>query len=161
VEEQAGSSQPTSQHDACDDILMRFARLQLILTDLLCAVDDDARRMDASLEDAHRLVEEVRSCAKNSALPSHSPRNFPAWQRDHKAFEKARVAENDTYEVYYDALERYQRRRMKDLSVAEPASDRLVLVRRRRDYIWKLLAFRAKASVILGELRERSSGIAK
>jgi ferric-dicitrate binding protein FerR (iron transport regulator) len=154
MNEQAGSSRPTSQPDVCDDVLKRLAGLQLTLMDLLGAVDDDAQRMDASLEDAHRLVEEVRSCAKQRVVRSHGSMNSSACQKDYKAFEKARVEENDAYEVYSDTLERYQRRRMKDLSVAESDSDKLALVRRRRDYISKLLAFQAKASAILNELGE-------
>ena len=100
--DQAGSS----RRDAGDDILERLARLQLTLTDLLGAVDDDAQRMDANLEDAHRLVEEIRGCAKQEVFRSHGPTNSSVRQRDYKEFEKARVAENDAYEIYSDDLER-------------------------------------------------------
>jgi hypothetical protein len=152
MKEQAGSS-PASERDARDNILKRLVRLQLTLTDLLGAVDDDPQRMDASLEDAHRLVEEVRSCVKQRVFHSEDPTNSSVPQRGYKKFENVRGAENDAYEVYSDALERYQKRRMKDLSVAESVSDKLALVRRRRDYISKLLAFMTKASAILDELR--------
>lgn len=154
MNEQAGPSRPTSRPDAWGDILKRLARLQLTLTDLLDAVDDDAQWMDASLADAHRLVEELRSCAKQMVFCSHGSMNSSAFRRGYKAFEKARIEENDACEVYSDVLERYQRRRVKDLSVAESDSDKLALVRRRRDYISRLLVFQAKASAILDELCE-------
>lgn len=153
MNEQVRPSRPTSQPDVRDGILKRLARLQLTLTDLLDAVDDDAQWMDASLADAHRLVEEVRSCAKQTVFRSIGSMNSSAF-RDYKGFEKTRVEENDACEVYSDVLERYQRRRVKDLSVAESDSDKLALVRRRRDYISKLLAFQAKTSAILDELCE-------
>lgn len=159
MNKQTEPSRPTSHPEARDDILKRLARLQLTLTDLLDAVDDDAQWMDASMADAHRLVEELRSCAKQIVFSSHGSMNS-AFQRTCKAFAKTRIEENDACEVYFDALERYQRRRVKDLSVAESDSDKLALVRRRRDYISKLLAFQAKASAILDKLSERSSSAA-
>lgn len=158
MNEQVRPSRPTSQLDARDDILKRFARLQLTLTDLLDAVDGNAQWMDASLADAHRLVEEVRSCAKQTVFCSHDPINSSTFQRDYRAFEKARAEENDACEVYSDALERHQRRRVKDLCIAESDSDKLALVRRRRDYITKIIVFRANASAILDELCECSRG---
>jgi hypothetical protein len=110
--------------------------------------------MDASLADAHRLVEEVCSCAKQSVFCSHGQMNASTFQREYRAFEKARAEENDACEVYSDALGRYQRRRVKDLCFAESDSDKLALVTRRRDYISKLLAFHANTSAILDELSE-------
>ncbi len=154
MNEQMEPSRPTSHPGARDDILKRLARLQLTFTDLLEAVDDDAQWMDASMADAHRLVEELRSCARQTVFSSHGPMNSSAFQRACKAFEKARIEENDACEVYFDALERYQRRRVKDLSVAESDSDKFALVRRRRDYISKLLTFQAKASAILDKLSQ-------
>ena len=153
MDEQAGSSRLLSQPGGHDDIVKRLARLQLTLTDLLGPIDDDARRMDASLEDAHSLIEDIRGWARHGLFRPHGRTNFAAFQRSHKALERARVAENDAYEVYSEDLERYQKRRRKDLGVAESDSDRLALVRRRRDYISKVLAFQAKASAILDELR--------
>ncbi len=148
--DQAGSS----RRDTGDDTLDRLARLQLTLIDLLGAVDEDAQRMDANVADAHRLVEEIRGYARQEVFSSLGTMNSSVRPRDYKEFEKARVVENDACEIYSDALERYQKRRMKGLSVAESDSDKIALVRRRRDYISKLLAFKTKASAILDELRK-------
>ena len=133
MNEQVRPSRPTSQPDVRDGILKRLARLQLTLTDLLDAVDDDAPWMDASLADAHRLVEEVRSCAKQTVFRSIGSMNSSAF-RDYKGFEKTRVEENDACEVYSDDAGTLPAAR-EDLSVAESDSDKLALVRRRRDYI--------------------------
>lgn len=154
MNERARPSRPASLPDADSDILKRLAGLHLTLADLLGAVDDHAQWMDASLEDAHRLVEEVRSYARQRVFfPRRGPEDPSAYPKNVKEFEKARTAENDAYAVYSYVLECYQRRRLKDLSVAESDSDQLALVKRRRDYISRLATFQSRTSVLLGELR--------
>jgi hypothetical protein len=146
VEERAG---PTALRYAVHNIAKRLARLQATLTDLLGSIDDDARLMDASLADAHRLVEEIRGCVTHEMFGPDGPLHPSACQRKYNAFMRARFAENDMHEVYSGDLERYQKRQMKDLGVAESDSDRLALVKRRRVYMSKLLDFQAQASAIL------------
>jgi hypothetical protein len=149
VEERAGSPGPTARRHAVHDSAKRLARLQATLTDLLGSIDDDARLMDASLADAHRLVEEIRGCVTYEMLGPDGPLHPSACQRKYNEFMRARFAENDMHEVYSGDLERYQKRQMKDLGVAELDSDGLALVKRRRVYISKVLDFQAQASAIL------------
>jgi hypothetical protein len=123
------------------------------LEGLLRAVNDDAQRMDASLKDAHKLVEGIWRAVfgEGGAL---DPREY---EDNYRTLKRDREAENDMHEVYASALERYQRRRARDLGVAESDSDTLALVRRRREYISKLEAFKTQASSIGDYLSGRSS----
>jgi hypothetical protein len=121
--------------------------LQAILADLLRAIDDDARRMDANAEDTHKVAEEIRRAVQRWVFRPDAPIDA-ACQPTYRAFEQARAAENDAYEVYADDLERYQKRRRADLSVAESDLDTLALVRRRRGYITALLDLQARISAI-------------
>jgi hypothetical protein len=155
--EQAGSSSPKSRRSPHDGLIKQLAKLQSTLTDLLRPIDDDARLMDASLEDAHKLVQDIRSVMKQKVFGRGGPLDPSAYKDTFDAFERARVDENDMYEVYADDLERYEKRRRKDLGLAESDSDKLALVQRRRVYIPKLLAFQAQVSAILNYLRKRPS----
>ena len=149
MEQRAGSPGPAAQRYAVHDIAKLLARLQATLTDLLGSIDDDVRLMDASLPDAHRLVEEIRGCVTHEMFGPDGLLHPSACQRKYNAFMRARFAENDMHEVYSGDLERLQKRQMKDLGVAELDSDRLALVMRRRVYISKLLDFQAQASAII------------
>jgi hypothetical protein len=113
--------------------------------------------MDASLEDAHELTNNICSIVKQLVFDAHGPLDPSVNREDYDAFEGACVDENDMYEVYADDLKRYQKRQRKDLSVAESDSDRLALVRRRRVYIVALLAFQVQVSGILGYVRNELS----
>jgi hypothetical protein len=73
--------------------------LQATLADLLRAVDDNARRMDANAEDTHKLTEEIRRYVHRWVFHPDAPLDG-ACQSAYRAFEQARVAENDAYEVY-------------------------------------------------------------
>jgi hypothetical protein len=148
VEERAEPSRLAAQH-ALNGMAKRLALSQSTLTDLLDAIDDDSRLMDASLADAHRFVEEIFNCVAMEMFGPDGPLSPSAHQREYNAFKRARFDENDMFEVYADDLERYRKRQMKDLGVAESDSDRLILVRRRRVYISKLKAFQARASAAL------------
>ena len=77
------------------------------------------------------------------------------YKQAYDALIATRDAERDMYEVYANDLECYQERAVKGLRVAESDSDRLALVRRRRKYIPRLLAFHAQTTAILEHLRER------
>jgi hypothetical protein len=157
MEQEAGSARPASGRQPHDGLIDRLAELQSTLADLLRPIDDDARRMDASVEDAHKLVVAIRGFVKQSVFGPGGPLDASKYRDNYNAFEDARVHENDMYEVYGEDLERYQKRRRKDLGVAESDSDKLALVQRRRVYISALEAFHAQVSVIVGYLQERLS----
>jgi hypothetical protein len=165
MEEHEGGLRPKSERSSYNDAVERLARLQLTLTNLLRPVEDDARLMDASLEDAHELTNNIRSIVKQLVFNALCPPNSSPNEADYNAFEGARIDENDMYEIYADDLKRYQKRQRKDLAVAESDSDRLALVRRRRAYISALLAFKAQVSGMLDYVRnelsryERGAGV--
>jgi hypothetical protein len=109
--------------------------------------------MDSSLEEAHNLVEGIWRGVFGLGGALDSSQYKDAYQ----ALRVEREAENDIHEVYAYALERYRKRQAKNLTVTESDSDRLALVRRRRDYIAKLLAFHHEVSALDTYLRGRSS----
>jgi hypothetical protein len=149
LDDGAGSSEPRSGRPSDNGTIQQLATLQVTLTNLLRAVDDDARRMDASLDDAHKLVEDIRTVVKFTIFSSGNPPSHSIDQKVYNSFEQARVAENDFHEIYSEDLECYQKRRRRNLNVADSDSDKLALVKRRRVYISALLAFQIEASVIL------------
>lgn len=157
MEEQERALRPKAERPSYYDVFERLTRLQSTLTNLLRPVDDDAQLMDASLEDAHELTNNIRSTVKQLVFGANGPLDLSTIREDYDAFEGACVDKNDMYEVYADDLKRYQKRRRKDLSVAESDSDRLALVRRRRVYISALLAFQMRVSSILGCVRNELS----
>jgi hypothetical protein len=152
MDEHEEARRSESQCPSYDDVVERLVRLQSTLTNLLRPVDDDARLMDASMEDAHELTNKIRNIVRQLVFAARSPLNSRN-RADYEAFEGSRVDENDMYEVYADDLKRYQKRRRKDLSVAESDSDRLALVRRRRAYVSVLLDFNVQASYMLGYIQ--------
>jgi hypothetical protein len=79
------------------------------------------------------------------------------YKQAYDALIATRDAESDMYEVYANDLECYQERAAKGLSVAERDSDRVALVKRRRKYIPRLLAFHAQTKAILEYHMERRS----
>lgn len=148
MEEQAGlpSKPQRSSADALAELLEK-------LSNILRPVADDARRMDASLEAAHSLVDKIWQAVfgEGGAMdPSRYTDNYDALKAE-------REAENDMHEVYSYGLERFQKREGQNLGVAESDSDKLALVKRRREYIAKLQRFQKEASKIGDYLRERSS----
>ncbi len=151
--ESSGTEPPPPEADPVGHL----TTLQSTLTDLLDAIDDDVRRMDANLPEAHRLVEEIRSVIKKKVFNTDGLLSPSAYHDSHKAFQDARAEENKTYDVYTEDLECYQQRRTKSLGVAETDSDKSVLVERRDIYIRKLQAFHDVSAAILSYLRERSS----
>lgn len=136
-----------------DGLTGRLAELESTLINVLRAIDDDARLMDANLEDAHKLASEIGSIIKHRVLEPLALLDPSAYREDRDAFEGARIDEKDMYEVYADDLERHRKRQRKNLSVAESDSDKIALVKRRRAYIFTLQAFRVQASEILSSMR--------
>jgi hypothetical protein len=126
----------------------RLKTLHEILIDLLRSIDEDATWMDANANDTHNLVEEIRRSVRQWVFRPGDSLTVMC-QPICPAFERARAAENDVYEIYADDLERYHKRRGKDLSVAESDLDRLTLVRRRRAYITTLRVLQAHISAML------------
>lgn len=135
----------------------RLTCLQSALADLLCVIDEDARLLDASLGDAHNLVQSLRTLAKQLAFWADGHAGDSQQWRAYRAFERARATENDVYEVYADDLERFRKRQQLNLGIAESDSDRSALVKRRRVYIAALLAYQAKLSLILDEIGRTGS----
>jgi hypothetical protein len=102
--------------------------------------------MDANLADAHELVRNIRVLVEQFR-PGGTP--VDRQQCAYDAFEFARITENDAYEVFADDLERFRKRQLLNLGVAESDSDRYALVKRRRAYIATLATCRAKVSAVL------------
>jgi hypothetical protein len=125
----------------------RLDRLRSALADVLCVLDDDARQLDASLRDTHELVRDIRTLLRqlrdDGALLGYAQR------RACDAFELARIAENDAYEVLADDLERFRKRRQLNLGVVELDSDKRALVQCRREYIATLRACQTPVSAIV------------
>jgi len=66
------------------------------LKEFLKAIDEDPRRLDASSESAHRLVEEIRRMLSGpDGLLDRS-----AYENVYRALEAVRTDENDKYELY-------------------------------------------------------------
>ena len=126
----------------------RLAQLHSALTELLAIVEEDARHLDASLEDAHELVQGIRVRVKKLATPPDGSVHGRL-RRHYDAFNRAREAESDAYEVYADDLEHFRKRQRMSLAVAESDSDRRTLVRRRRTYISMLSRCRMRTLPIL------------
>lgn len=163
MEERAGSpaegraGAPKPPRPPHGQLIGRLARLDSTLTELLRPIEDEARLMDASLEDAHKLVQDIRDVVKQKIFGRNGPLDPVAYQDNYDAFERARNTEDDMHEVYADDLERYERRRTMDLSLAESDPDRLTLVNRRREYILALKGVQTEVSGILNYLRNRPS----
>jgi hypothetical protein len=157
MEDQAKSPRQTWRCSSGEDPIRQLADLQSILTDLLGAVDGDPRSLDASSERAHKLVADICRLVKHDVFGPDGPLDSSVYKQAYDAFTATREAENDMYEVYANDLECYRRRAVKALGVAESDSDRLALVKRRREYIPRLLALHAQTKAILDYLPERRS----
>lgn len=154
-------SQQRSSHQAepasPENIAGRLAAQEAILRELLNSVEYEARLMDASLEDAHDIAVGICRVVKTIVFGHGGPLDFPSYMDNSHSFETVRIDENDLYEVYADDLERHQRRRRKDLTVADSDADMLAVVKRRRAYISSLAALQAQASAILALLDAQGS----
>ena len=157
MEDQTKSSRQTWRRSSGEDPIKQLADLQSALTDLLGTVDDDPASLDASSEQAHKLVADICRSVRHDVFGPDCPLDSSVYKQAYDAFIATREAENDMYEVYGNDLECYRRRAVKELGVAESDSDRLALVKRRREYIPRLLAFHAQTKAILDYLPERRS----
>jgi hypothetical protein len=157
MEEQMQPSRLTWRRFPDGRPVKRLADLQAALGDLMVAVDDDARSLDACSEHAHTLVTEICRRVRNDVFSPGGPLDPCLYKQTYDAFIATRDSENDMHEVYANDLECYWRRAIKGLDVAESDSDRLVLVKRRREYILMLLAFHGQVKAILEYLVEPRS----
>jgi hypothetical protein len=129
--------------------VVRLAAQEEILRALLTSVEYETRLIDASLEDAHEIANTIGRIVKADVFGPDGPLALSAYPDNYRKFDVARVAENDLYEVYADDMERHQKRRRKDLPVADSDADKFAIVKRRRGYIASLVALQAQAAVIL------------
>jgi hypothetical protein len=157
MEHQAKPSGQPWWRSSGNDPIGPLADLQSALTDLLVAVDDDARSLDSSSGHAHQLVADICRRIRRTVFGPAGPLDPSIYKQTYDAFIATRDAENDMYEVYAYDLECYRWRAAKELSLSESDSDRLALVMRRREYIRRLLAFHAQTKAILEYLPERRS----
>lgn len=144
---------PPGEDASSEDCVARLVRQQSTLTELLRSVQDDARRLDASLDDAHEIAASICRVVRRSVFGRDGPLDLPAYQDNYDTFESACVDESDIHEVYADDLERYRKRQRKDLGLAESDSDKLTVVKRRRIYISALAALQAQVRCILDVLQ--------
>jgi hypothetical protein len=143
---------PLAEQVSPEDCIARLVRQQTTLTELLSSVQDDARRLDASLDDAHEIAVSICQVVRRSVFGRDGPLDLPAYRDNCDTFEATCVDESDIHEVYADDLERHRKRQRKDLGLAESDSDKLTVVKRRRIYISALAALQAQVSGILGAL---------
>jgi hypothetical protein len=122
------------------------------LTDILQSVGDEARLMDASLDDAHDIASRVGRLVKYGVFQPDGPLSTSSHSDIYGQFEQARADESDVYEVYADDLERHQKRRRKDLSIADADADKFAVAKRRRIYIATLFDFCRQISEIVDRL---------
>lgn len=155
MEEQAREPRPAPRRAVPKRFLERLTRLETRLTGLLAAVDHEAKVMDDNLEQAHKLVEDIRELVKGKIFGESGLLDSSAYEDVREWFEDARTAENQMHEVYAYVLERHREREMDSLSVAAADEDKLAQVLRRAAYIQKLREFHDQFSAVLGYLRMR------
>ena len=140
-------SMPVRLMPVCPDVDAQLSQLHATLSSLLSVIDDDARQLDANLQDAHALIRNMSRRAEQFVNQTEAPTDHDLLCRFH-ALDKARVAESDAYEVFADDLECFRKRQLLSLKVAESDSDRHVLVKRRREYIRTLALCRDLVTAI-------------
>jgi len=142
-----------------EDVGARLAAQEAILRDLLKSVEYETRLIDASLEDAHEIAIGIGRVVKASVFGQDGLLALSSYLDNYRKFDTARIDENDLYEVYADDLERHQKRRRKDLAVADSDADKFAIVKRRRGYIASLVALQVQASAILDLLSAQDTPV--
>jgi hypothetical protein len=153
MEDRKGS--PLTEDPSSEGPVEQLDRQQKTLRDFLDSIEDDARLMDASAEDAHQIAVSICKMVKEGIFGPDGALDRFSYQDAYNIFERTRADENDIYEIYADDLQRHQKRQRKDLGVAESDSDKFVVVTRRRGYISTLTALQAQVSDILDLLPAR------
>jgi len=146
-------SSPLTEDPSPKGFVEQLVSQQSTLRDFLRSIEDDARLMDASAEDAHQIAVSICKVVRQSVFGPHGALDLSSYRDTYNIFEHARADENDIYEVYTDDLQRQQKRQRKDLGVAESDSDKFVVVKRRRGYISTLMALQVQVSAILDLLQ--------
>jgi hypothetical protein len=144
---------PSMEDPSPEGCVEQLDRQHSTLRSFLGSIEDNARLMDASAEDAHQIAVSICKVVRQSVFGPHGALDMPSHRDIYNIFERARADENDIYEVYTYDMERHRKRQRKDLGVTESDSDKLVVVKRRRDYIATLMALQAVVSAILDLLR--------
>jgi hypothetical protein len=142
-----GSSSPAP------DVIEQLTTLQSTLDQ----INDDAQLLDANSQDIHEQVKQIREILKAKLFGVNGPRNPSIGEELYLSYKTACDAEYDQYNIYSATLDRYEKRRKRDLSVADVDEDTETLVQRRRKYIPKLRSFYSNAKAILDSLNEKSS----
>lgn len=145
-------SSPLTEDPSPESSVEQLDRQQKTLREFLEAIEDDARLMDASAEDAHQIAVSICKMVKQTIFGPDRALDRSSYQEAYDIFERTRADENDIYEVYADDLQRHQKRQRKDIGVAESDSDKFIVVTRRRGYISTLAALQAQISDILSLL---------
>ena len=135
-------------HEITEDLAHQLSTL----TDILRSVGDEARLMDASLHDTHEIASRAGRLVKYGIFGPDGPWPTSPHPDTYLQFEQVRADENDVYEVYADDLERQQKRRRKDLTIADADADKTAVAKRRRTYIAILFDFRTQISEIVDRL---------
>lgn len=125
------------------------------LTAIVQSVSDEARLIDASLDDTHEVASHLGRLVTHRVFGDNGPLPASAYPDIYRQFERARSDESDVYEVYADDLERHQRRRRKDLTIADSDADKSAVVKRRRTYLAILFDLHTQISVIDKRLTAR------
>ena len=135
-------------HEVTEDLV----QLVSTLTGILRSVGDEARLLDANLDDTHEIASRTGSLVKYEIFGPDGPRPASSHRDTFLRFEQVRADENDGYEIYGDDLERQRKRRRKDLTIADADADKTAVAKRRRIYIATLFDFQAQISDIAGRL---------
>jgi hypothetical protein len=125
-----------------------FEQLLSILCDILETVDHDPRVMDVTLEDSHQLITGICSVMTERVFGGGAPLSSASYEGTNDRLEQVRAAENDTYEVYANDLQRYRAQQLNDLGE---------VVKRRRAYISALRDFESCICSIFELLDKRVS----
>lgn len=138
-------------HEFTDDLDRQLS----MLTAIVRSVSDEAQLIDASLDDTHEIASRLCRLAKHRVFVEDGPLPPSAYPDIYRQFEQTRADESDVYEVYTDDLERHQKRRRKDLTIADSDADKSAVVKRRRMYIAILFDLHAQISEIARILAAR------
>jgi hypothetical protein len=154
TDEPTASRKQGTPLDSSQEDNPNLAKLLEDLEGVLRPVAKSARLMDDSAEDAHKIAEDIYSFVSEKVFIADQL--DPARYGDlYRLFEMTHEEEDDTYFVYEGALERYQERRKKTLTVTEDTTDSEALAGWRRKYIHKLREFKDQAVTIKGRMSGR------
>lgn len=148
----SGPLTPRSSQTHAGRAAVPLAQQLRVLTDVLESVDDDPRLLDANLVDVHQIVSRLSKAVELQIRRPDTSVSGPDRQL-HDLFKRARANENDTYEIYSDALERHLQRQRRDVPVADFDSDKSAIVKRRRSYIDTLFELHIQVKLIINSLK--------